>query len=165
MLSKVISAAVMGVEALIVEVEIDTSGGLPAITVVGLPDAAVRESRERVRAAIRNSGFKIPSRKFTINLAPADVRKEGGTYDLNRSAFRDRERQGLVLSAFFLRRHAQAAFRNMTVRNGPENALKLWNVRDVSVVDCRFEDFFNIIIEFNKAGGKWSRQILTLLAW
>jgi len=72
----------LGVDAMVVDVEIDVTGGLPGITVVGLPDAAVRESRERVRAAIRNSGFRIPPRRFTINLAPADLRKEGVLYDL-----------------------------------------------------------------------------------
>jgi len=82
MLSKISSGAVLGVDAMLVEVEIDVTGGLPGITVVGLPDAAVRESRERVRAAIRNSGFRIPARRFTINLAPADVKKEGVLYDL-----------------------------------------------------------------------------------
>lgn len=74
---------------------------------------------------------------------------EGGTFDLNRAAFRDRERTGITLSAFFLRRHTGAAFRGITVRNGPENALKFWNVRDVTVTDCRFENFYNIIMEFN----------------
>lgn len=82
MLSKVLSGAVMGVDAFLVDVEIDVSGGLPNMTVVGLPDTAVRESRERVKAAIKNSGFKIPSRRITINLAPADVKKEGVIYDL-----------------------------------------------------------------------------------
>jgi len=82
MLSKISSGVVLGVDAMVVDVEIDVTGGLPGITVVGLPDAAVRESRERVRAAIRNSGFRIPPRRFTINLAPADLRKEGVLYDL-----------------------------------------------------------------------------------
>ncbi len=73
----------------------------------------------------------------------------GGTFDLNRDAFQDRERDGLTLSAFFLRRHRGANFVDVTIRNGPENALKFWNTRDVSLTNCRFENFFNIIIEFN----------------
>ena len=66
-----------------IEVEVDISPGLPAFTVVGLPDAAVQESRERVRAAIRNSGFEFPMRRITVSLAPADLRKEGPYYDLS----------------------------------------------------------------------------------
>jgi magnesium chelatase family protein len=76
------SAAVLGVEALPVFVEVDVSFGLPVFTMVGLPDASVRESRDRVRTAIRNSGFEFPSHRVTVNLAPADVRKAGASYDL-----------------------------------------------------------------------------------
>jgi magnesium chelatase family protein len=76
------SAAVFGVEAFAVHVEVDVSFGLPAFTVVGLPDAAVRESRDRVRTAIRNSGFEFPQERITINLGPADVRKAGASFDL-----------------------------------------------------------------------------------
>lgn len=82
MLARVTSSAVLGVEAYLVDVEVDIAGGLPAFTIVGLPDAAVQESRERVRSAIRNSGFDFPQRRITINLAPADVRKEGPSFDL-----------------------------------------------------------------------------------
>jgi len=82
MLAKVYSAAVFGVDAYQVEVEVDLSGGLPSYTVVGLPDTAVRESRERVAAAIKNSGYKVPNRRITVNLAPADVKKEGSSFDL-----------------------------------------------------------------------------------
>ncbi len=64
------------------QVEADISGGLPAFSIVGLPDSAVRESGDRVRAAIKNLGFKCPDRRITINLAPADVRKTGPVYDL-----------------------------------------------------------------------------------
>ena len=76
------SAAVIGVEALPVVVEVDVSFGLPVFTMVGLPDASVRESRDRVRTAIRNSGFEFPSHRITVNLAPADIRKAGASYDL-----------------------------------------------------------------------------------
>lgn len=82
MLARVSSSAVLGVDAYLVDVEVDIAGGLPAFNIVGLPDAAVQESRERVRSAIRNSGFDFPQRRITINLAPADVRKEGPSFDL-----------------------------------------------------------------------------------
>src|SRR3989339_634417 len=82
MSSKVYSAALIGLDCAIVEVEADTSPALPGIFVVGLPDKAVDESRERVRSAIKNSGLKMPRGKVTINLAPADLKKEGPAYDL-----------------------------------------------------------------------------------
>ena len=83
MLAHVLSAALTGVEAVLVRVEVDVTGGLPNFTTVGLPDSAVRESRERVRTAIRNAGFKFPiSDRITVNLAPADLRKEGAAFDL-----------------------------------------------------------------------------------
>lgn len=83
MSSKILSAAVVGLDAEIVEVEADTSfGQLGAFVIVGLPDMAVSESRERVRGAIKNSGFKFPSRKIIVNLAPADLKKQGPSYDL-----------------------------------------------------------------------------------
>src|SRR3954469_21427987 len=82
MLSSLRSAAVIGVEALPVVVEVDVSNGMPVFTMVGLPDASVRESRDRVRSAIRNSGFSFPGHRVTVNLAPADVRKAGASYDL-----------------------------------------------------------------------------------
>jgi magnesium chelatase family protein len=82
MLAKVMSCAVVGLEGAIVEVEVDISPGLPAFTIVGLPDTAVQEARERVRAAIRNSGCTFPMRRITVNLAPADLKKAGPAYDL-----------------------------------------------------------------------------------
>ncbi|MBI4637652.1 MAG: ATP-binding protein [Candidatus Rokubacteria bacterium] len=82
MLARVLSAALQGVEAALVRVEVDVTAGLPAFTTVGLPDSAVRESRERVRTAIRNAGFAFPSDRITVNLAPADLRKEGASFDL-----------------------------------------------------------------------------------
>jgi magnesium chelatase family protein len=81
-LAHVFSAALRGVEAELVRVEVDVAAGLPAFTTVGLPDSAVRESRERVRTAIRNAGFAFPSDRITVNLAPADLRKEGASFDL-----------------------------------------------------------------------------------
>ena len=82
MLTKVKSCAIFGLEGAIIEVEVDISPGLPAFNIVGLPDAAVQEARERVRAAIRNSGCDFPMRRITVNLAPADMKKEGPSYDL-----------------------------------------------------------------------------------
>jgi len=81
-LATLLSAVLVGIDARLVHVEVDVSPGLPTFTVVGLPDAIVRESRDRVRTAIRNSGFEFPWQHITINLAPADVRKEGAAYDL-----------------------------------------------------------------------------------
>lgn len=77
MLAAVRSAAVLGIEAYDVTVEVDAAQGLPQFSVVGMPAGAVRESRERVSAAIVNAGFVLPPRRLTVNLAPADVRKEG----------------------------------------------------------------------------------------
>jgi len=82
MISKINSCAVIGLDCEPVEVELDISAGLAGITVVGLPDTAVQESKERVRSAIKNSGFKYPTTRITINLAPADIKKEGPAYDL-----------------------------------------------------------------------------------
>ena len=82
MLSTVLSSAVVGIDAYIVEVEVDISNGLPAFNIVGLPDAACRESADRVRAAIKNSELPFPSRKITVNLAPAGLKKEGSGFDL-----------------------------------------------------------------------------------
>ncbi len=83
MLAKVRSCAVVGLEGRNVDVEVDISaGGLPAFTIVGLPDTAVQEARERVRAAIRNAGGTFPLKRITVNLAPADLRKEGPSFDL-----------------------------------------------------------------------------------
>lgn len=82
MMARIQSASYQGIDAYPVEVEVDVSMGLPRLAVVGLPDQAVRESKERVRAAIKNSGYSFPSRKITINLAPADVKKEGPAFDL-----------------------------------------------------------------------------------
>jgi len=81
-LARVTAAAVLGIEAIAVSVEVDVSAGLPGVTMVGLPDATVRESRDRVRTAIRNSGFPFPSGRVTISLAPADLRKVGAAFDL-----------------------------------------------------------------------------------
>lgn len=82
MLACVRTAAVFGIDACPVQVEVDVSFGLPAFTMVGLPDASVRESRDRVRSAIRNSGFEFPEHRVTVNLAPADIRKAGSSFDL-----------------------------------------------------------------------------------
>src|SRR5258705_4687806 len=82
MLARLQSAAVFGVEAFPVQIEVDVSFGLPSFIMVGLPDATVRESRDRVRLAIRNSGLVFPPHRVTVNLAPADVRKAGSSFDL-----------------------------------------------------------------------------------
>lgn len=80
--AKMVSACVFGMDGLLVEVEVDISNGLPMFEIVGLPDSAVREARERVRAALKNSGAEFPLQRITINLAPADVKKEGAAFDL-----------------------------------------------------------------------------------
>jgi len=82
MLASLRTAAVFGIEATPVYVEVDVSFGMPTFNLVGLPDASVRESRDRVRSAIRNSGFEFPVHRITVNLAPADVRKAGAAFDL-----------------------------------------------------------------------------------
>ncbi len=82
MLAKVLSGAVVGVDGLAVEVEVDIALGLPVFTTVGLPDGSVRESKDRVKAAIRNCGYEFPNRRITVNLAPADVKKGGAGFDL-----------------------------------------------------------------------------------
>ena len=76
------SCAMVGLEGYIIRVEVDLSPGLPKFNMVGLPDTAVQEARERVRAALRNSGCEFPMRRITVNLAPADLKKEGPAYDL-----------------------------------------------------------------------------------
>ncbi len=82
MLAKVLSTALVGLDAHIIEVEVDIGGGLPQFSVVGLPDTIVRESRDRVRSALKNSGFKFPPKRITVNLAPAGLKKEGSGLDL-----------------------------------------------------------------------------------
>jgi len=80
--AKVFSCAIVGLDGAIVEVEADISPGLPKFIVVGLPDTALQEARERVRSAIRNSGYTFPMKHITVNLAPADLQKSGPAYDL-----------------------------------------------------------------------------------
>ena len=82
MLSKTLSFSILGIEAFPVEVEADFSLGLPGIIIVGLPDSSIKESRERIRSALKNSGFHLPNKKITVNLAPADLKKEGSGFDL-----------------------------------------------------------------------------------
>ena len=82
MLARVFSCAVIGLEGVIVEVEVDYTNGLPGVTIVGLPDTAVQESRERVQTAVKNAGLHFPRHRIVVNLAPASVRKEGPAYDL-----------------------------------------------------------------------------------
>lgn len=82
MIARILSSAVIGIDAYIVEVEVDISRGLPAFSTVGLPEGAVRESKERVKASIKNSGYRFPSDRITVNLAPADIKKEGTAFDL-----------------------------------------------------------------------------------
>jgi magnesium chelatase family protein len=79
-LAKVLSCAVSGLDGELVEVEVDVASGKVLFTVVGLPDAAVQEAKERARSAIRNSGYQFPLKRVTVNLAPANLRKEGPPY-------------------------------------------------------------------------------------
>jgi len=83
LLSKLYSATIFGIDAFMVEVEIDIQPGLPSFNIVGLPDTAVQESRDRVRSAIKNSEYKFPMQRITVNLAPADLKKEGPIFDLS----------------------------------------------------------------------------------
>ena len=82
MLAKVNSYGILGITGYPVTVEVDVANGLPMFDIVGLPDASVKESRERVRSALRNGGFEMPNLRITVNLAPADIKKEGALYDL-----------------------------------------------------------------------------------
>ena len=82
MVNKVTTATVIGLNAYKVLVETDVLNSLPAFSIVGLPDVAINEARDRVRSAIKNSGFTFPSRKVVVNLAPADLKKEGSNFDL-----------------------------------------------------------------------------------
>jgi len=82
MLAKVYSCAILGIKGIPLEIEVDIADGLPAFDLIGLPDASVREAKERVRAAVRNSGYDLPYSRITVNLAPADLKKEGSAFDL-----------------------------------------------------------------------------------
>ena len=82
MLARIRSAAVLGIDAYPVDVEVDITNGLPSFSTVGLPHGAVKEGRERVSAALANAGFSFPLRRITVNLAPADIRKDGSAFDL-----------------------------------------------------------------------------------
>jgi magnesium chelatase family protein len=82
MLAKVVSSAIVGIDAIPVDVEVDIAQGLPQFATVGLPDGAVKESKDRVKSALKNSGYEFPNRRITVNLAPADIKKEGAAFDL-----------------------------------------------------------------------------------
>jgi len=82
MLAKALSSALLGIDAVIVDVEVDIAQGLPQFATVGLPDGAVKESKDRVKSALKNAGYEFPARKITVNLAPADLKKEGASFDL-----------------------------------------------------------------------------------
>jgi magnesium chelatase family protein len=82
MLSKTFSSAIHGIDAYLLEVEVDISPGLPYFSTVGLPDGAVKESKDRVKSAIKNMGYSFPGTRITVNLAPADIKKEGSSFDL-----------------------------------------------------------------------------------
>ena len=81
-MARVLSCAIVGLDGALIEVEVDIAPGLPSFTIVGLPDAAVQEAKDRVRAAIRNTGYQFPMKRITANLAPADLKKVGPSYDL-----------------------------------------------------------------------------------
>lgn len=82
MLSKVKSMALLGLDGYLISVQVDVSGGIPGWDIVGLPDTSVKEAKERVKTAIKNSGYELQSRKIIVNLAPADTKKEGAVFDL-----------------------------------------------------------------------------------
>ena len=83
MVAKILSSSYIGIESYILEVEADIMAGLPSFNIVGLADVAISESKERVRAAIKNSGYEVPARRIVINLSPAGIRKEGASFDLS----------------------------------------------------------------------------------
>jgi len=103
MIYKTNTCALYGIEGHVIEVETDLSKGLPGFDIVGLPDAAVKESRERVRAAIKNSDFQFPQKRITINLAPADIKKEGSIFDLAIAA-------GILKASMFIENEALESF-------------------------------------------------------
>ncbi|GAF09669.1 Mg(2+) chelatase family protein [Paenibacillus pini JCM 16418] len=82
MYGKMFSSCLYGIDGVIIQVEVDLANGLPQTSIIGLPDSSIREAVERVRAAIKNCGFTFPMQRVTINLAPADLRKEGTAFDL-----------------------------------------------------------------------------------
>jgi magnesium chelatase family protein len=82
MLSSILSCGLTGIDGFAVTAEVNLANGMPMFEIVGLPDASVKESRERVRAALKNSGYEFPNGRITVNLAPADMKKEGPSYDL-----------------------------------------------------------------------------------
>src|SRR3569623_160624 len=82
LLARAASASVMGILAAPIDVEVDMAAGLPGCQIVGLPDAGVKEGRLRIRGALENSGFKLPSRRITVNLAPAELKKDGAAFDV-----------------------------------------------------------------------------------
>jgi magnesium chelatase family protein len=82
MLAKTLSSAVVGIDAILIDVEVDIAQGLPQLSTVGLPDGAVKESKDRVKSALKNAGYEFPQRRITVNLAPADIKKEGASFDL-----------------------------------------------------------------------------------
>src|ERR1700742_453619 len=119
MLTRVFSAAIQGVNALEVEIEVNRGTGVPQIVVVGLPDTAVKESRDRVTTAISNSGYHWPRGRTTINLAPADIKKEGPSFDLPIAI-------GMIAAAeeFESERFAHFSFVGELALNGAVRAVK-----------------------------------------
>ena len=98
MIAKIISGGLLGIDAYVIEVEVDLALGLPVFATVGLPDGAVKESKDRVKAAVKNSGYDFPSQRITVNLAPADVKKEGAAFDLPIAV-------GILMASEVVRRH------------------------------------------------------------
>ena len=82
MFSKVLAGGIHGIDSYLAQIEVDVSQGMPGFEMVGLPGSEVREARERVRVALKNSAFKLPPQKITVNISPADIRKEGSAFDL-----------------------------------------------------------------------------------
>ena len=82
MIARILSGAVLGIEGYLVEVEVNLAPGVPNFSIVGLPDAAVKESSDRVAAAVKNTNLEMPVKRITVNLAPASIKKEGSAFDL-----------------------------------------------------------------------------------
>lgn len=130
------SGCILGMDALPIDVEVDVSGGLPAFSVVGLPDTAIRESRDRIRSAIKNAGFDFPPKKITVNLSPAELKKEGAGFDLP-----------IALGILAATGHIQKEHLDNTVFCG-ELSLdgKLKNFRGALPLAISLKDRFNVFV-------------------
>jgi len=143
MIVKIFSSAIRGIDAYIVDVEVDVNPGMPKMDVVGLPDTAVQESRERVKSAVKNSGFEFPARKVVVNLAPANTRKEGPAFDLPISA-------GVLAATGQLKTTDLASFL-LIGELSLDGSVRAVNGVLCSAIAAREYGFENIIVPFENA--------------